>query len=336
MKVVYMGTPDFAVGALHAIIEAGHHVTAVVTQPDKPKGRGKEVQMSPVKACALQHDIPVFQPVKIREAEAVEKLRTYQADIFVVAAFGQILSEEILAMPKYGCVNIHASLLPKYRGAGPIQWAIINGEKITGVTVMQMDKGLDTGDMLCKTEVEIAADETADTLHDKLAAAGARLIVEALAKIETGDVTPVKQNDGESCYAKMLNKAMGKIDWRMEAQKLDCLIRGLISWPGASTEFRGKTLKIWREEAVLQEDFADGAISEQELTAKKGVSDKESVLPGTVVRVDKDAFYVQTGKGVLKILEVQPEGKKRMAVKDFLLGYPVKAGERFTMVEKEG
>lgn len=315
MKVVFMGTPDFAVGALEAIIGAGHQVTAVVTQPDKPKGRGKEVQMSPVKICALSHDIPVFQPVKIKEAESVEMLRTYQADIFVVAAFGQILSEEILSMPKYGCVNIHASLLPKYRGAGPIQWAIINGEKITGVTIMQMDKGLDTGDMLCKTEVEIAADETADTLHDKLAAAGAQLIVEALSKIEAGEITPVKQNDAESCYAKMLHKAMGKIDWQMEAQKLDCLIRGLISWPGASTAFRGKSLKIWKEEVVLQEEFADGA------------------LPGTVVRVDKDAFYVQTGKGVLKILEVQPEGKKRMAVKDFLLGYPVKAGERLGMIE---
>lgn len=310
MKVVYMGTPDFAVGALEALIEAGHQVTAVVTQPDKPKGRGKEVQMSPVKACALKYNIPVLQPVKIKEAEAVETLRTYQSDIFVVAAFGQILSEEILAMPKYGCVNIHASLLPKYRGAGPIQWAIINGEKITGVTIMRMDKGLDTGDMLFQKEVAIAPDETADTLHDKLAEAGARLIVEALAKIEAGDVTPVKQKDEESCYAKMLTKAMGRIDWQMEAEKLDCLIRGLISWPGASTVFRGKILKIWKEEVVSEQDGFNAMAQ-----------------PGTVIRVEKDAFYVQTGKGILKILEVQPEGKKRMAVKDFLLGYPVKAGE---------
>ena len=284
MKIVFMGTPDFAVGALNAVIEAGHEVTAVVTQPDKPKGRGKE-------------------------PEAVETLRTYQADIFVVAAFGQILSEEILSMPKYGCVNIHASLLPKYRGAGPIQWAIINGEKITGVTIMQMDKGLDTGDMLLKTEVEIAPDETADTLHDKLAAAGAGLIAEALVKIEAGEVTPVRQNDEESCYAKMLNKSMGKIDWQMEAEKLDCLIRGLISWPGASTVYRGKTLKIWQEKVVSEA--------------------AENAAPGTVVRVDKDAFYVQTGKGLLKILAVQPEGKKRMAVRDFLLGYPVKPGDKF-------
>lgn len=317
MRVVFMGTPDFSVGALESLIEAGHQVAAVVTQPDKPKGRGKEVQMTPVKTCAQKHGIPVFQPVKIREPEAVETLRGYQADIFVVAAFGQILTEEILGMPRYGCVNIHASLLPKYRGAGPIQWAIINGEKITGVTIMQMDKGIDTGDMLLKTEVPIASDETGDTLHDKLAAAGARLIVEALAKIEAGDVTPVRQNDADSCYAKMLQKSMGKIDWQMEAEKLDCLIRGLISWPGASTVYRGKNLKIWQEEVASAEEMAAGA----------GFMD--SATPGTVVRVDRDAFYVQTGQGVLKILAVQPEGKKRMAVKDFLLGYPVKPGDIF-------
>ena len=325
MKVVFMGTPDFAVGALEAIIDAGHQVAAVVTQPDKPKGRGKEVQMTPVKECAQKHDIPVFQPIKIKEPEAVETLRTYQADIFVVAAFGQILSEEILTMPKYGCVNIHASLLPKYRGAGPIQWAIINGEKITGVTIMQMDKGLDTGDMLFKSEVAIASDETADSLHDKLAAAGARLIVEALPEIEAGRVTPQKQNDAESCYAKMLQKSMGKIDWQMEAGKLDCLIRGLISWPGASTRFRGKTLKIWREEVVSESELA----ALEELPGQNRDGFFRDAPSGTVVRVEKNSFYVQTGRGVLKILEVQPEGKKRMAVKDFLLGYPVKAGERF-------
>lgn len=329
MRVVFMGTPDFAVGALEAIIKAGHEMAAVVTQPDKPKGRGKEVQMTPVKVCAQKHGIPVFQPVKIKEPEAVETLRGFGADIFVVAAFGQILSEEILEMPKYGCVNIHASLLPKYRGAGPIQWAIINGEKITGVTIMQMDKGLDTGDMLFKTKVEIAPDETADTLHDKLAAAGAGLIVEALAKIEAGDVTPEKQNDEESCYAKMLHKSMGKIDWNMEADKLDCLIRGLISWPGASTVYRGKTLKIWQEEVVSEEMSAVCMPPGQESADGNGMTGQGDEAPGTVVRVDKDAFYVQTGRGVLKVLSVQPEGKKRMAVKDFLLGYPVKPGDSF-------
>ena len=312
LKIVFMGTPDFAVGALQAIIEAGHQVSAVVTQPDKPKGRGKELQMTPVKACAAAHNIPVFQPGKIKEPEAVEVLRSYEADIFVVAAFGPILSEEILSMPKYGCVNIHASLLPKYRGAGPIQWAIIDGEKKTGVTIMQMEKGLDTGDMLLQKEVEIDPKETGDSLHDKLAAAGAELIVEALPKIAAGQLTPRKQNDAESCYAKMLQKSMGRIDWNLTADKLDCLIRGLISWPGASTTFRGKNLKIWEEEPVMEGDFS--------------VSISES-LPGTIVCVEKEAFYVQTKEGVLKVLSVQIEGKKRMAVKDFLLGYPIKAGE---------
>ncbi|MDE6318870.1 MAG: methionyl-tRNA formyltransferase [Lachnospiraceae bacterium] len=324
MKVVFMGTPDFAVGALEAIIEAGHQVAAVVTQPDKPKGRGKEVQMTPVKACAQKYGSRVFQPVKIKGPEPVETLRSYQADVCVVAAFGQILSEEILTMPKYGCVNIHASLLPKYRGAGPIQWAIINGEKITGVTIMRMDKGVDTGDMLLKAEVAIASDETADTLHDKLAAAGARLIVEALAKIEAGDVTPVKQNDEDACHAKMLHKSMGKIDWQMEAEKLDCLIRGLISWPGAFTLFRGKTLKIWREEVVSEQELT----ALEELTGQSPDGFVRNKPPGTVVLVQKDALYVQTGDGILRLIEVQPEGKRRMAVKDFLLGYPIKAGER--------
>lgn len=321
MKIVFMGTPDFAVGALEAIIDAGYQVTAVVTQPDKPKGRGKEIQISPVKKCALAHGIPVLQPVKIRTAEEVKRLRAYEADIFVVAAFGQILSEEILNMPSFGCVNIHASLLPKYRGAGPIQWAIIDGEKETGVTIMQMDKGIDTGDMLFKTVVPIDERETGDSLHDKLAAAGAKLIVEALSKIECGEVRPQKQNDADACYAKMLKKSMGKIDWNQSADVLDRLIRGLISWPGAFTVFRGKILKIWKEEAVCEEPEMWGAQTGSEEPG-------ESEEPGTVVKVGKDAFYVRAGEGFLKVLEVQPEGKKRMAVRDFLLGYPVKTGEK--------
>ena len=195
MKIVYMGTPDFAVAPLEALIEAGHEVSAVVTQPDKQKGRGKEVQMTPVKACALRHGIPVFQPVKIKEAEAVKQLAEYSADIYVVAAFGQILSEEILHMPKFGCINIHASLLPAYRGAAPIQWVILNGEKQTGVTIMQMAKGIDTGDMFCKTVVPIDKKETGESLHDKLMEAGAKLIVDALAGIEKGELVPEKQND---------------------------------------------------------------------------------------------------------------------------------------------
>ncbi len=320
MRIVFMGTPDFAVGALEAILQAGHQVAAVVTQPDKPKGRGKEIQATPVKACAVAHGIPVFQPVKVKEKEAVETLRGYNADIFVVAAFGQLLSEEILSMPEYGCVNIHASLLPKYRGAGPIQWAIINGEEKTGVTIMQMDKGLDTGDMLLKEEVAIGPKETGDSLHDKLAAVGAGLIVEALAKLERGELAPEKQNEEETCYAKRLQKSMGRIDWQQSAGKLDCLIRGLISWPGAYTVLRGKNLKIWEAEAVER----PGGVPENSAVCP----DPDAVLPGTVAAVTREVFYVKTGEGLLKILAVQPEGKKRMPVKEFLLGYQVKAGEQ--------
>lgn len=313
MKVVFMGTPDFAVDALQAIIEAGHEVTAVVTQPDKPKGRGKEMQATPVKTCALEHHIPVFQPVKVKEPEAVEILRSYEADIFVVVAFGQILSEEILQMPKYGCVNIHASLLPKYRGAGPIQWAIIDGEKETGITIQQMDKGVDTGDILFQCVVPIDAKETGESLFEKLAKAGAALIVEALPKIEAGEVTPRKQDESQASHAKMLQKSMSRIDWNRKAAELDCLIRGMISWPGASSGYHGKTLKIWQQEPVAKDQLPAEALAGAE--------------PGTVIAVEKDAIYVQTGEGALKLTEVQLEGKKRMAVKDFLLGYPVQPGE---------
>lgn len=305
MKVVYMGTPDFAVAPLEAIIQAGHQVTAVVTQPDKQKGRGKEVQMTPVKECALKHGIPVFQPVRIREQEAVEKLREFPADIFVIAAFGQLLSQEILDMPSFGCVNIHASLLPAYRGAAPIQWAVINGEKETGVTIMQMEKGLDTGDMLLKAVVPIEPKETGESLHDKLMEAGAELIVKALPLIEKGELVPEKQDDAKSSYASRLNKAMGRIDWKQDAAVLERLVRGLNSWPSAYTTFRGKTLKIW-EADVIERDA--------------------ELWPGTVEGVEKSYLDVACGKGVLRIYSLQLEGKKRMAVKDFLLGYEIKPG----------
>ena len=316
LRVVFMGTPDFAVGTLMELLAAGHEVALVVTQPDKPKGRGKAVGYSPVKECALSHGIEVSQPKKIREADCIAYIKSISPDIIVVAAFGQILSEEILTMPRYGCVNIHASLLPKYRGAGPIQWAIINGEEKTGVTIMQMDKGIDTGDMLLKTEVMIDPKETGDSLHDKLARAGAELIVEALPKIERGELVPVRQKDEESCYAKMLQKSMGQIDWQQSAKKLDCLIRGLISWPGACTRFRGKNLKIWEEEVASKEALTLSGVTME----GDGAS-----FPGTV---SKDAFYVWTGDGILKILSVQPEGKRRMPVKEFLLGYQIKNGEQ--------
>ncbi|HBA67888.1 MAG TPA: methionyl-tRNA formyltransferase [Lachnospiraceae bacterium] len=314
MKIVFMGTPDFAVGALEAIVKAGHEVAAVVTQPDKPKGRGKEVQMTPVKLCALKYGIEVLQPVKVREPEQVEKLAKFQADIFVVAAFGQLLPEEILRLPKYGCVNIHASLLPKYRGAAPIQWAILNGEKETGITIMQMDKGLDTGDMLMKCVVPVEAEETGETLHDKLCEAGARLIVEALPKIERGELVPEKQKEEEASYVGMLKKSLGLIDWTRDAVSIDRLVRGLNSWPSAYTYYNKKSLKIWESEPI--EEKTDGGQKPEE-TGRKA---------GRIERVEKDAFYVGTGKGLLKVTAVQLEGKKKLLVKDFLLGYPMKEG----------
>ena len=309
MKIVYMGTPDFAVAPLEAILKAGHEVSAVVTQPDKQKGRGKELQMTPVKECALQHGIPVVQPVKIKEKEAVEQLSSYPADIFVVAAFGQILSEEILNMPRFGCINIHASLLPAYRGAAPIQWVILNGEKETGVTIQQMEKGLETGDMLLKTVVPIDAKETGESLHDKLMEAGAWLVVDALSKIEKGEVIPQKQDDERSSYASKLTKSMGRINWEKDAKELERLVRGLNSWPSAYTFYRGKTLKIW--EADVIEEPEDGKYKNQ---------------PGCVAGVEKDYFDVATGKGILRIRSLQLEGKRRMTVREFLAGYEIAPG----------
>ena len=305
MKIVFMGTPDFAVGALEALVEAGHEVAAVVTQPDKPKGRGKEMQQTPVKECAIKHNIEVFQPVKIKTPEAVEVLRGYEADLFVVAAFGQILSKEILDMPKFGCVNIHASLLPKYRGAAPIQWAILDGEKETGVTIMQMNEGLDTGDMLTKVLVPIEDTDTGESLFDKLAEAGAKLLIETIPQIEAGTIKPEPQDDSVSTYAKMIKKEMGLIDWKKEAVVLERLVRGMNSWPSAYTHFNGKTLKIW--EACVE------------------VSDTNAA-PGSVVEVTKNSIKVQTGKDLLVLKQIQLEGKKRMDVAAFLLGYKVECG----------
>ena len=284
MRVVFMGTPDFAVPTLAALIE-NHEVVGVVTQPDKRKGRGKAMAFTPVKEKALEYDIPVYQPVKVGEEEFIETLRGLDPEVIVVAAFGQILPESILNMPKYGCINVHASLLPKYRGAAPIQWSIIDGEKETGVTIMYI--------------------ETGESLHDKLAAAGGPLLLEVLEKLEAGTAVRTRQNDEESCYAKMLTKDLGKIDWNKDAASIERLIRGLNSWPSAYTAFHDKTLKIW-----------DADVEKENGSAQ----------PGAVAKVTSDAIYVQTGEGLLKINEVQIQGKKRMPVKAFLLGHKVEEG----------
>lgn len=316
MKIVFMGTPDFAAVALEAIIKAGHEVSCVVTQPDKPKGRGKEMQYPPVKECALRYGLPVLQPVKIKTAEAIEALRQYEADIYIVAAFGQILSQEILDIPQYGCVNIHASLLPKYRGAAPIQWAILEGETETGITVMQMNAGLDTGDMLTKKTVQITAADTGESLHDKLSRAGAELIVETLPLIEQGKITPQTQDDTQSSYARMLNKSMGCIDWNKSAVEIERQIRALNSWPSAYTTYRDKTMKLWEARVETIKDAGE-----------QGVSEDKAAEAGRIAAVEKDCVKVMTGDGLLCITSVQLAGKKRMAVKEFLLGYQMTPGE---------
>lgn len=305
MKVVFMGTPDFAVGTLEAIIEAGHEVVLVVTQPDKPKGRSGALQFPPVKECAVAHGIEVFQPTKIRLEENVEFLRKYEADIFVVAAFGQILPKSILDMPKYGCINVHASLLPKYRGAAPIQWAVINGDPVTGVTIQQMDIGVDTGDIIVAQELAISEDETGGGLFDKLAVVGAEACLEAMEQIANGTATRTPQNHEEATHVSMISKEFGIIDWNKSAVEIERLIRGLNPWPSAYTKLDGKTFKIWK-----------ASVKAENTDAK----------PGCVCKVAKSSLEVQTGDGVLSLEEVQLEGKKRMEADAFLRGYQVEEG----------
>jgi len=307
-----MGTPDFSVGALEALIEAGHEVVLAVTQPDRRRGRGKEVTFSPVKEAALSHEIPVYQPERLRGQEAVSLLKEQEADVFVVAAFGQILREEILSIPPYGCINIHASLLPKYRGAAPIQQAILDGEKETGITIMQMDVGMDTGDILYQEAIRIAPKETGGTLFQKLAELGATCIVKTLPLLEKGQITPRKQKEEFSSKVPKLTKEMGRIDWTRKAEEIERQIRGLNPWPGAFTTIpvaggdgRGakrQLLKIW----------------EADLTHVD--SDK---LPGTVISGKEGELLVQTGSEALNITKLQQEGRKRMDATDFLNGFSI-------------
>lgn len=314
MKIVFMGTPDFAVGAMEALLEAGHEITLAVTQPDKAKGRSGQLQAPPVKECAVRHHIPVLQPRRIKTPEAMAELGKYEADVYIVAAFGQILSQEILDMPKYGCLNIHASLLPKYRGASPIQHAIIDGETETGVTIMQMDAGIDTGDMLYKKKIPIEDTDTWQTLHDKLAVLGGEAIKEALALLEQGRLVPEKQDDAASCHAPLIEKQMGHLDFAGGAVELDRLIRGVTPWPSAYTSYKGKQLKIWRAEPVDNAETVQGAAAQS--------------APGTILGVDKDSVLISCGQGALRVLELQLEGKKRMSAHDFLLGVRLEPGER--------
>lgn len=308
MRIIFMGTPDFSVPALKALVEDGHDVIAVITQPDKPKGRGKEVQMPPVKEQALEYNIPVYQPVKARDPEFVKFLTDLAPEVMVVAAFGQLLPKSILDIPQYGCINIHASLLPKYRGASPIQYAVINGEKESGITTMMMAEALDTGDMLDQAKVTLDLKETGGSLHEKLSQIGGSLIIKTLKKLEDKTAVRIPQDESKFTYVGMIRKTMGDIDWSMEADVIERLIRGLNPWPSAYTGWNGKVIKIW-EADVVDKEYA-GAF-------------------GEVVEVGKDYLVVKTGKGGLSIKELQMQGKKRMDIGAFLRGYQIVEGTVF-------
>ena len=299
MKTVFMGTPDFAVPQLKALIEAGHEVGYVLTQPDRAKNRGKKVQFSPVKEVAVEHNIPVLQPERIKKSpDVLETLRAYEPDIIVVAAYGQIIQKEILELPKYGCINVHASLLPELRGASPIQHAILEGKEKSGVTIMQMAEGLDTGDMLSKTEVVIGR-MTGEELHDALAAAGAELLKNTLPEIEAGTITPEVQDDALASYAGMISKADGKIDFSKTPEEIERQIRAFEPWPGAFCTYGDLTMKVRRAECTDKETKAEY---------------------GTIVEAGENGIDVACNGGILRITEIQMPGKKKVAVKDYLRG----------------
>lgn len=307
MKVVYMGTPDFAVPPLRALVKAGYEVVGVVTQPDKPKGRSRTLLPPPVKEEALKYNIPVYQPLKVREPEFMETLKNLAPDVIVVAAFGQIIPKAILDLPEFGCLNIHASLLPKYRGAAPIQQAVINGDKEAGVTIMKMGTGLDTGDMISRASVLLAEDETGGSLFDRLSELGAELLVKTLPSVFDGTAVYEPQpEESPTPYAGMITKQMGLLDFQKDAETLERLIRGLNPWPSAYTYLNGKTLKIWKA------------------AVEKSGSEPEN--PGTIIKADKDGIHVVCGQDILILQEVQLEGKKRMDAAAFLRGCHVESG----------
>ncbi|HWT74700.1 MAG TPA: methionyl-tRNA formyltransferase [Mobilitalea sp.] len=313
MKVLFMGTPDFAATILAELIDTSHEIIGVVTQPDKQKGRVQEVSFSPVKELALEHGITVYQPVKVKEPEFLETVKELQPEVIVIAAFGQILPKALLDIPPRGCINVHASLLPKYRGAAPIQYSIIDGEAETGITIMYMDIGIDTGDIILQAKLPIDSKETGGSLFDKMAALGSKLLIEALLKIENGTATRIPQDNEKATYVRVIDKNMGKLNFTEPAVKLERRIRGLNPWPSAYTFLEGKTLKLWQAEVEADNITNDG---------------NASALPGEVAEVRKESFVIKTGEGLLVIKELQLEGKKRMTADAFLRGYSIAVGTR--------
>lgn len=307
MKIIFMGTPEFSVPTLKALINSEHEVVACYTQPDRPKGRGKKVIMTPVKEVCLEANIPVYQPKRIRNEADVNDFKEIEADVAVVIAYGQILPKSILEYPKYGCINIHASLLPKLRGAAPYQWAVINGDSVTGITTMQMDSGIDTGDMLMKMVINIEPDETAGSLHDKLMVSGGELLLQTLEGIESCSIEPIQQNNEDASKAPMLDKNFGKIDWTKSAEEIERLIRGLNPWPSAFTFMNGSLIKIWK--------------------ADVRASENSDYTPGTICEIiPKEGFLIRCGEGSLLIKEVQLQGKKRMDTASLMNGYEIAVG----------
>ena len=306
LKIVFMGTPDFAVPCLKTLNE-NYEVIAVITQPDRPKGRGQKLTPSPIKEYALEHNLTVLQPEKIKTSETEEQLKKLAPDLIVVVAFGQILSKAILDIPQLGCINVHASLLPKYRGAAPIHWSIINGETKTGITTMYMDVGLDTGDMILKEEVSISAKMNTGELHDTLMNIGAKTLLQTIKQIAEGSVVRNKQNDAKASYAPLLTKELERINWLLPAQEIYNLVRGLNPWPVAFSIFKGKKLKIWQTKVI--DNVTIGEI-------------------GTVLSITETGFTVQTGKGILEILELQPESKRKMTAKDFVCGNQIAINDK--------
>lgn len=305
MRIVFMGTPDFAVPSLEALLKSEHQVVGVVTQPDRPKGRGQEVVFSPVKVVCQRKGIPVLQPLKMKDPAFLDALRRWTPDVIAVTAYGRILPPAILTLPPRGCINVHGSLLPKYRGAGPIQWAVIRGEQQTGITTMFMAEGMDTGDMLLQETVEIRADDTAGTLAPRLAEVGGRLLVETLRRLEAGTLTPQPQDDAQATMAPLLKKEDGVVDWTLSAMEIANRVRGLSPWPGAYTHVNGERWVLWRVAVGLE---TSGAV------------------PGTVTKVSKDRVEVATGDGTIQLIEIQPSNSRRMTMAQYLAGHRLAEG----------
>ena len=305
MRIVFMGTPDFAVPSLEALLKSEHQVVGVVTQPDRPKGRGQEVVFSPVKVVCQRKGIPVLQPLKMKDPAFLDALRRWTPDVIAVTAYGRILPPAILTLPPRGCINVHGSLLPKYRGAGPIQWAVIRGEQQTGITTMFMAEGMDTGDMLLQETVEIRADDTAGTLAPRLAEVGGRLLVETLRRLEAGTLTPQPQDDAQATMAPLLKKEDGVVDWTLPAAEIANRVRGLSPWPGAYTYVNGERWVLWR--VAVGEEVSGSA-------------------PGTVTKVSKDRVEVATGEGTIQLIDIQPSNSRRMTMAQYLAGHRLAEG----------